>query len=222
MVEALLKAQLRKKVGLGVRRQSQFGDLSPKLLQPQRQPAALEASVAGEQHTAPHPEGRIGSAERGDNPPRSAPEFPGSLTLLPEILQQSFVPQGIHRLPEALVVVSGEVAALSESLQRLLLPGALVAVHQINHRWVEHEKDAVDPAAVALGLFFKRENPAPLKRQRAETPRRLNGREGGAAALPVMEIDQGMEIHIGNAIVIGKNRRFDRRYAPAPAAACRR
>jgi hypothetical protein len=42
----------------------------------------------------------------------------------------------------------------------LLLPGALVAVHQINHRWVEREKAAVDPAAVALGLFFKRENPA--------------------------------------------------------------
>ena len=59
-----------------------------------------------------------------------------------------------------------------------------------------------------MGLFFKREHPAPLKRQRAETPRRLNGREGGAAAHSVMEIDQGMEIRIGNAIAIGKTEGF--------------
>jgi hypothetical protein len=138
----------------------------------------------------------------------SAPKLPGSLALLPETLQQSLIPKGVHRLPETLVVVGGKVAALSQSLQRLLLPGALVTVHKINHGWVEHEETAVDPAAIALGLLFKGEHPAPLKRQRAESPWRLNGCECCAASLPAVEIDQSADIDIGNTIAISKAKSF--------------
>lgn len=47
----------------------------------------------------------------------SAPKLPGSLALLPEILQQGVIPKGVHRLQETLVVVGGKVAALSQSLE---------------------------------------------------------------------------------------------------------
>jgi len=58
----------------------------------------------------------------------SVPHLPRGLTPLPEILQELLVTQGVHRLPEALVVICRELACFSESLQRTLLPDALIAV----------------------------------------------------------------------------------------------
>ena len=50
--------------GAGVGGEGHAGDAGTKLEQPQRQPAALEAGVAGEQHAPAGPEGRVRAATR--------------------------------------------------------------------------------------------------------------------------------------------------------------
>ena len=55
-LQPLLHPQLLKQVGVAVRRQAHAAHLRAHLAQPQRQPAALEAGVAGEQHPLARPE----------------------------------------------------------------------------------------------------------------------------------------------------------------------
>ena len=96
--------------------------LGPELLQPQAQPAALEAGVAGEEDALAAPEIGI-DAHAGQSH-----FFHGALAGLPQLLEQVLVAQGVHRLPEAGVLERHQLAAVGQVDQRLLLPDRRVVL----------------------------------------------------------------------------------------------
>src|ERR1043166_7152526 len=80
-----------------------------------------------------------------------SPDLPRCGALPPVLLQHLLVAQRIHRLPEPVVPVRGELPITSEPAQRLPLPDALIALDVIDRRWLEDEESAGDPRTVARG-----------------------------------------------------------------------
>lgn len=114
------------------------------------------------------------------------------------------------------MVISRELVGFGEGLQRLLLPNALVAIHQIDHRGIEHKKTSIDPAAIPLGLFLKAHHAASLKGERPERARGLDGGQGGFAAFLLVECHEGSNVHIGHAVTVGEAERFIIKVLPHP------
>ena len=71
----------------------------------------------------------------------------------------ALVAQRVHRLPEPFVTIGGQLTLACEALERLLLPHGVIAGNVVEHGGGEDEEAAVDPAAVANGLFLKRHPP---------------------------------------------------------------
>ena len=69
----------------------------------------------------------------------------------------------------------------------------------------KHEKAAVDHPAIALRLFLERLDTMICRDiQRTETPRRISRRQRRQVPLRTMECDQIGDVHIANAIPVGK------------------
>src|SRR5262245_16570368 len=80
-------------------------------------------------------------------------DLPGRLPFDPQIFQQALVAQRVHALPETFVLICGKLAVLRQRLQRLVLEPAFVVGDEIEDLRLQHEKSAVDPARLALGLL---------------------------------------------------------------------
>jgi hypothetical protein len=65
------------------------------------------------------------------------------------------IAQGVHWLPEAVVVEGRELAVRCKVEQWHLLPERAIAVVTIQLRWFEHEDPPVDPPAIILRLFLE-------------------------------------------------------------------
>lgn len=72
---------------------------------------------------------------------------------MPEIFKQSFVAQGIHRLPEAVVLKSGEAGRHLPIFREAFVPNGVIVVDIVQHGRGKHEESAVDERAVALRFF---------------------------------------------------------------------
>jgi hypothetical protein len=59
---------------------------------------------------------------------------------------------------EAGVVIDRALAVSRPSVQRVLLPDGGIAFDAIDHLGLQHEEAAVDPAAIAPGLFLRSPN----------------------------------------------------------------
>src|SRR6188472_1574497 len=71
---------------------------------------------------------------------RSFPNLPWSVAAVPESAQEADVAQRVHRLPEPLVAVGGELTVAGEPLERIAFPDRLVAVDVVEHAGLEHEE----------------------------------------------------------------------------------
>jgi hypothetical protein len=85
---------------------------------------------------------------------------------LPKIFKDHLVAQRIHRLPEALVPIRHQLAALSKLLQRLLLPNRFRPLEQIDDRRVDDKEAAGDPAAVSCRFFLEAKDAVAFEFQR--------------------------------------------------------
>src|SRR5271166_5510124 len=132
----------------------------------------------------------------------TSPRFPRRLARVPELLQMTLVAQRVHRLPEALMVVHRQLAIVREPLERLPLPHRVVAVDVVADLRVEHEKAAVDPAAVADRLLPKAEHARAVRLERPEPARRLRRGDGGEAPLPLMQRDRRLHVDVADAVAI--------------------
>src|SRR4051812_26576369 len=120
----------------------------------------------------------------------SCPGAPRGVARGPGVLERLAVAQGVHRLPEALVLVGAELAGGGERLHRLALPDGLLAGDEVQHSGLEDEEAAVDPAAgVAVRLLLEAAHEAALDLQRAPTAGRLDGGHGGRAPFAAVEVD---------------------------------
>jgi hypothetical protein len=66
-----------------------------------------------------------------------------------------FVPERIHRLPEAFVEIDTELPIGREPLHRLLFPDSRVAVYVPADGRRQDEEAVVNPTAVAYGLLLE-------------------------------------------------------------------
>ena len=106
--------------------------LAPSAMQPQRQPRALEASMARQQHA-------LAAPERA-SPRRSMPDLPWRLAGCPELFQHRLVAQGIHRLPETAMLERHHLPHGGETDDGRAFPAAVVALDKIETRAATERK----------------------------------------------------------------------------------
>ena len=120
--------------------------------------------------------------------------LPRRLPFVPQGLQHALLPQRIHRLPEALVLVGLQFAGAGQRLHRGLLPDGVVALDQVERLWRQHEEAAVDPLVVAVRLFLEAAHRAVVDVERAKAGRRANRGHGGEPAVRFVEGDRSCAI----------------------------
>jgi len=79
--------------------------------------------------------------------------------------------------------VGAELTAAGQSVKRLPLPGAAIAINQLQHTRLEHEVAAVDPTAIAIRLFLEVVHLMAIEPKGAVAARRLHSRERGLPPL---------------------------------------
>src|SRR5690606_39621863 len=106
-VKPLAQIQGFKKRGASRWWQRQPGSARPPIQQPPTQPAPLEAGMPSNEHSAilPKSHGLV-------------PHFPRRVAAFPEIFEQFFFTQRIHRLPEVAVLPGLQLTLLRDSLER--------------------------------------------------------------------------------------------------------
>ena len=72
---------------------------------------------------------------------------------VPKRLEMILVPQGVHRLPKALMLVGHELIALHELSERRTFPGGAIAFDQVQTGRRQYEETTVDQATVAARFF---------------------------------------------------------------------
>ena len=73
------------------------------------------------------------------------PNLPRGLAGVPDFLEENFISEGIHRLPEAVMVKGFELAFLGEFFQRLAFPNGLIAINGGENGWFEDKEPTIDP-----------------------------------------------------------------------------
>ena len=119
------------------------------------------------------------------------------------------IPQGVHRLPVAVVSVGLQLPLRRQALQGLGLLGGGIGADGVENARLQHKETALDPATIALGFFLKTSHSIPLNQmQRAKGSRWLNRGEGGQFPSRTMGGDGGADVDIGNAIAVGEAEGF--------------
>ena len=92
-----------------------------------------------------------------------------------------------------------------EPLERLALPLRVVAVDVVEHRRLEHEERAVDPALAGLRLLGELDDLVAVELEVTEARRRPDG--GDRRELPVraVELEQRVEIDVRDAVTPGQH-----------------
>src|SRR5450759_3732159 len=75
------------------------------------------------------------------------------MSLRPQFLQQVLVVQGVHRLPETVVHIGGQLMIGRKTLKRRPFPDSRIVLDVVEDAGFEHEEAAVDIATVARGLL---------------------------------------------------------------------
>ena len=83
----------------------------------------------------------------------NSPYFPRSGTCVPQIFKKFSIMQRVHRLPEAMVLVGGDLTLAAEGLEWIALPDGGVALNVGSDFGRENEEAAADPSTIALGFF---------------------------------------------------------------------
>ncbi|MNE07995.1 hypothetical protein D3C80_1006370 [compost metagenome] len=104
--------------------------------------------------------------------------------------------------------VGHQLAILRQGTHGLVFPCGGVALDVVEDPRFEHEEAAIDPATVAQWLFLEAMHLLAPHIQRTVTPGRLNGSHGRQLAMAVVEIDQGWQVHIGNAVAVSQAEGF--------------
>ena len=103
------------------------------------------------------------------------------------------------------MAIRNQFPRFRQALQGFTFPQRLVAIDQVDHLGREHEKPAVDHAAVTLGLLVERCDPIVTANvQRAKPPQRIGRRDRRQQAMRPMKFDQMAKIDITHAVAIGQ------------------
>jgi hypothetical protein len=65
------------------------------------------------------------------------------------------IPQGVHRLPVAVVSVGLQLPLSRQALQGLGLLGGGIGADGVENARLQHKETALDPATIALGFFYE-------------------------------------------------------------------
>src|SRR5499427_11159537 len=129
------------------------------------------------------------------------PDFPFGLSGLPQLIEFQVVLVSVHALPEAGVPVRHQLPFASQPPERLALEGAVV-VQVIEDLSVEDEETAVDPIGDDRLLFELRHGALAVEFQKAEVRARVDGCERGDAPVRTMELQQRMQIDVGQPVAV--------------------
>src|SRR5437016_2687198 len=132
----------------------------------------------------------------------SAPRLPRRATRGPHLVEMVLVAQRIHRLPEAAVEMRRKRTLSCQTLQRLALPHGGIAFYVIENRRRQDEETAVDPAAIALGLFLKAGDEPVFQHKRTKAARRLHRGERRLDLPRAVVRDQLGHVDVGDAVAI--------------------
>src|SRR5215213_6894851 len=117
------------------------------------------------------------------------PCLPWRLVVRPQVFEVSLVAKRIHRVPEAVVEVDAELALGGEIIHRLFFPNRRIAFDIAADLGRQHEKTAIDPAAIAARLLLESRDARALIIDGAEAAGWLGRGDGGEAALAAMKSD---------------------------------
>ena len=132
------------------------------------------------------------------------PHPPGSISGLPQLLEVVAVAQRVHRLPEPLVTVGGELTLPCERAHRLLLPHGVITIEVATDPWRKHEKTTIGPAAVPPRFLLELPHPLAIDIERPEPTWRLHRGHGRVGALVAVKRDESRHVHIRDAVAVGE------------------
>src|SRR5579884_4242406 len=82
-----------------------------------------------------------------------SPDFPRRVFAGPKTLQVHLVPQRVHVLPEASVLVCSQTAISGQHLKRFALPDRGISRDIVERRRFEHKETTIDPSTVPFRFF---------------------------------------------------------------------
>src|SRR5579872_6843179 len=91
--------------------------------------------------------------------------------------------------------------------ERIAFEYRVVAVEVIEHLRLEYEEAAVDPAFLRLRLLLEIHHLVPVERHGSEARRRTNGGHRRKPSMAAVEIEQLLNVHVGNTIAVGQHER---------------
>src|SRR6476620_10037242 len=129
------------------------------------------------------------------------PCLPSRFVVIPEAIEDDFVPQGVHSVPKSVVLVGGEFAISGEAFQWCAFKDCGIIIDVVQNRRLGDEVSAIDPAAV-VGWLFSEARPAVLDAEPAVAGGRLNGGDSGDRPGVLMECDYLPDVQVGHAITV--------------------
>jgi hypothetical protein len=156
----------------------------------------------------PRASARLGAAEARHH------TFQGGVARLPELLEDVLLPERVHRLPEAIVLVRGELALLGEGDEHLRLPPVVVAGDQVERGRLDHEVPAVDRRHLLRVLLEHGADPSTVELEDAEPRGRAHRGHRRQQTLLAVEVDDGADVDVGHAVPVGQAERLARCQVP--------
>src|SRR5262249_23544250 len=109
----------------------------------------------------------------------------------------------IHALPEATVLVDGELLLANAALERLAFERARrIRGEVLEERMLEEEEAAVDEPGGGLRLLVERLHDAAHVLDLAEAARRTHGGERREALRCAVEVEHALQRHVGDAVAV--------------------
>src|SRR5260370_14189351 len=135
----------------------------------------------------------------------SLPCLPRRFSVGPQFLELPLVAQRIHRLPKSSVLIRHQFALARQSFQWSTFPTGRVALNIIEYRRFAHEKAAVDPADLVVGLFPEALHIAAVRKlEHPEPPGHRHRGHGRLAAMLAMETHDLADIEPRDAVAVGQ------------------
>jgi hypothetical protein len=146
-----------------------------------REPSALEWGMTGQD---------------GSGHETNSPRLPWRHPAGPEFFQPLFVPQCVHRLPEAAMEIGLHLPFQREILHRFAFEHRRIVAYLIKHPRRENHESAIDPSTLAFRLPLERGDGGPVYAQSSE-PNRCHGH---LAAVTPVESDGSRDVDIAYTV----------------------
>ena len=117
------------------------------------------------------------------------------------------LPQGVHALPEALVLEATSWPAAASRSSGLALAVARSPGEPLQHRAVEHEEPAVDPPVVQLGLLLEALDEVAVDGHLTEAGGWSHRRDRGQRPVGSVEGHELAAIQIADTVTVGEMER---------------